>query len=89
MWGIKIQIFFHCQAKAWVWRNKIIEIRGEDNFLISGQDQLRQATKNHYENLYTEYGKGDIDAQENFLNYIPRLITDEDNIKLSRKVTKK
>jgi hypothetical protein len=47
--GDKNTKFFRRQAKATVWRNKISDIQGDDNILISGQDQIRQAAKKHFE----------------------------------------
>jgi hypothetical protein len=79
--------FFHRQAKARLWKNKIDEIKGVNGITCRGQNQLKSTAKEHFEKLYTEDGEGDIEAQESLLHNIPTLITQEDNESLIQSVT--
>jgi hypothetical protein len=80
--------FSTSKLKARTWKTKIDEIKGTNNVPISGQNQLKSTAKLHFENLYTEDGEGDIDAQESLLKNIPKLINEEDNEYLYRKSLK-
>jgi hypothetical protein len=79
--------FFHCQAKAKTWKNRITEIKAKDGTYIKGHNQINITTKEHFEKLYQEDGYGDIEAQENLLQNIPQIINQEDNEKLIMLVT--
>jgi hypothetical protein len=77
--GDKNTKFFHRQAKVRLWKNKISKIKVEYGSSIKGHYQVKIVAKEHFEKLYQEYGKRNIEAQENLVQNIPQVINEKDN----------
>jgi len=66
--------FFHRQAKARIWRNKVSKITNENGVEVSDFYQIKEFVVGHFEKLYKKDNNVDLDSFENMLNAIPTLI---------------
>eukprot|EP00253_Pinus_taeda_P004292 PITA_04292 len=79
--------FFHRQFRARLSRNHIAEIKTTTGQICKGNQQVKEAADQHFQNLYTPDDQGDEMEETEFLNHIPSLVSDEDNAELGKPVT--
>ena len=57
-----------------------------DGDILKDFTQIKQHTSLHFENLYTTSKKDENQLIEVFLQHIPRMITEEDNVHLDKHI---
>ena len=57
--GDKNTSFFHRQCRARLSKNHILEISTSEGETIKGHEQLKQASKRHFQQLFQEDGNSD------------------------------
>jgi hypothetical protein len=65
------------------------EITKDDGIKIDDRQQIQVESKIHFETLLTEYNNTDINVEENLLQNIPSVISQEDNDKFKQEVIEK
>eukprot|EP00253_Pinus_taeda_P015907 PITA_15907 len=78
--------FFHRQFRARLSRNHIAEIKTSTGQICKGNQQVKEAAEQHFQNLYTPDDQGDEMEETEFLNHIPSLVSGEDNTELSKPI---
>jgi hypothetical protein len=86
--GDKNTTFFHKQAKARQHRNTIEEIKTTAGEIINSFEEIKIEATSHFKTLYTHDGEYNKGKRINFMEHIPRIITDQDNQDLIEKITK-
>jgi hypothetical protein len=84
--GDKNTSFFHKQEKARQCRNRVEEIKSQSGEFITSFEEIKKATSTHFGNLYTKDGEDNQEKSEQFIEHIPALISEEDNIDLNKEV---
>eukprot|EP00253_Pinus_taeda_P007380 PITA_07380 len=79
--------FSHRQFRARLSRNHIAEIKTSTGQICKGNQQVKEAAEQHFQNLYTPDDQGDEMEETEFLNHIPSLVSVEDNADLCKPVT--
>lgn len=69
--------YFHKQARMRRNHNHIHQLHGE-NGIIKGQDQLKEAARTHFKNLYSEEGEEEHSLSESLLKNIDPLLEEEE-----------
>ena len=82
--GDRNSAFFHRQCRARLSRNHISEITNDDGVVIKGKDHLKQAAYSHFQKLFQDDGIYDEEVSKEFLNNVPSLVSNEENIYLMR-----
>jgi hypothetical protein len=85
--GDKNTTFFHKQAKARQHRNSIDEIKKASGEIINSFEEIKTEATSHFKTLYTQDGEDNKAQRINFMEHIPRIITDQDNQDLIKKIT--
>jgi len=80
---------FQRQDKSRIWRNEVKEITKDDGRKIDDSQQIQVESKIHFETLLKEYNNTDINVEENLLQNISSVISQEDNDKFKQEVTEK
>jgi hypothetical protein len=78
--------FFHKQAKARQHRNSIDEIKKVDGEIINSFEEIKTKATSHFKTLYTQDGEDNKVKRINFMEHIPRTITEQDNQDLIKKI---
>eukprot|EP00253_Pinus_taeda_P008759 PITA_08759 len=79
--------FFHRQFRARLSRNHIAEIKTTTSQICKGNQQVKEAAEQHFQNLYSSNDQGEETEEIEFLNHIPSLVSVEDNADLCKPVT--
>ena len=77
--GDKIFAFFHRQCRSRLSHNHILEICSSSGEVIKCQLQLQSAANEHFQILFEEDSKTDVELNFDFLSNIPSLVSQEDN----------
>jgi len=85
--GDRNTTFFDRQYRARLCRNHISEITTAEGQICKGFSQIKEATKNHYRQLFTAGIQGNEEDTADFLSNIPLLVRPEDNSDLNRPFT--
>ena len=80
--------FFHKQTKARKSSNTIKIIYLESNKKIEEYTEVKEASKQHFEDTYTMEEEEDREETIEILEHMPSLITSEDNTILLQKIEK-
>lgn len=79
--------FFHRQYRARLSRNHITEIKTMSGQICKGNQQVKEAAEQHFQNLFSSDDQGEEMEEAEFLNHIPSLISPENNAELCKPVT--
>ena len=74
---------------ARLYRNHISKISTGEGDIIKGRDLLKQAASRHFQLLFKEDGIFDGEMTAEFLDYVPSLVSTEDNYDLMKPFTEK
>ena len=74
--------FFHKQAKARQSLNHISQICTSTGEIVKGREQVILAAREHFRNLFTEEGEVEEEITKDFLDHIPPLINQAENVNL-------
>jgi hypothetical protein len=76
--GDRNRPFFHNQAKARLWKNKVLEINTSDGEVISSFEEIKTMTYKHFIELYSEVGHAWLGVHEQLLSHIPSLVSSDE-----------
>ena len=71
--------YFHRQFRSRLSRNHISEIVSLEGTVFKGYEQIKGATKIHFQKLFRDDGIGSEEVTSDFLSHIPCLVSREDN----------
>ena len=80
--GDKNTAYFHCQCRVRLSKNHISEISSGDGASIKGQDLLKHYARTHFQLLFQDDGLIDEETTSRYLDNIPSLVNEEDNLVL-------
>ena len=78
--------YFHKQTKVQQSYNAIKVMKDNYGNKITGQEELKEHTFTHFQELYTDTGETEPEAQADLLPGIPFLINDAENRELAKPI---
>ena len=79
--------YYHKQTNVQQSYNPIKEMKDNQGNRITGQEDLKDHTFSHFQELYVDTGETDPEAQMDLLHGIPSLISDAENRELENPTT--
>ena len=80
--GDKNSAYFHRQCRLRISRNHISNLISSEGAVIKGQVELKHAANSHFHQLFFEDGVSDNASKQEFLSFIPPMVSAETNVGL-------